>query len=133
MRADTRSVTLDTSPDRVFDFVADPANLPRWAIHFARAIRPNSDGSWTVSGEEGEVTVRLETDRDLGVVDWILSPAPGVEALAASRVIPNGAGSELVFTQFQAPGMPDAAFEKLVHDLAEELAELQRVIDTAQG
>jgi uncharacterized protein YndB with AHSA1/START domain len=131
VRAETQSVTLEAAAERVFSFLADPANLPRWAIHFARTVRPNSDGSWTVRGAEGEVAVRLETNRALGVVDWILSPAPGVEALAASRVLPNGPGSELVFTQFQAPGMSDAAFERLVHDLSEELAELRRVIDPA--
>ena len=41
-----------------------------------------------------------------------MSPAPGVEALAASRVMPRGNASEYAFTQFQAPGMPDDVFQK---------------------
>src|SRR5438046_10084560 len=31
-------------------------------------------------------------------------PGAGVEALAASRVLPNGDGAAYVFTQFQTPG-----------------------------
>ena len=44
------------------------------------------------------------------MIDYHLTPAPGVEAVAYSRLVPNGAGVEYVFTQFQAPGMPDEVF-----------------------
>src|SRR5262245_30281451 len=115
---------MGVTPEELFDFVADPSNLPRWAIHFCHAVRPNADGSWTASGEEGDVTLRLRSDRRWGVVDWYLSPAPGVEVLAASRVLPSSAGATYVFTQFQAPGIPDEGFQKLIADLRDELATL---------
>ena len=37
MRSDTRTVTIGARPDDVLVFVGDGANLPRWAIGFARA------------------------------------------------------------------------------------------------
>jgi len=82
-----------------------------------------------VSSPQGEIRVRYRTDEAVGVVDFHLSLAPGLEALAASRVLPNGDGAEYVFTQFQAPGMPDDVFAGQVHALQEELAILKALLE----
>jgi hypothetical protein len=128
MRADTQTITIDASPAAVFRFVANPENLPQWARAFCQAIRPDGD-AWLVSSPQGAVRVRYRTDAALGVIDFHLSPAPGIEALAASRVVPNGDGSEYVFTQFQMPGMPDDVFTRQVHALREELAVLKALLE----
>jgi len=56
----------------------------------------------------------------LTIVDFHMSPGPGIEAFAASRVVPNGNGAEYLFTQFQAPGMSDETFTTSVQALAHE-------------
>jgi hypothetical protein len=48
--------------------------------------------------------------------------SPGVKAVAYSRVVPNEAGAEYVFTQFQLPGMANEVFAAQRAALAEELA-----------
>jgi hypothetical protein len=48
--------------------------------------------------------------------------APGLEAVAYSRVITNDTGAEYVFTQFQLPGMSEEVFAAQRAALAEELA-----------
>jgi hypothetical protein len=58
-----------------------------------------------------------------------MSPAPGIDVLAASRVVPRRTGSEYVFTQFQAPGMPDDVFDKNVRTLAHELTVLRALME----
>lgn len=126
MRTDTKSVTISANQEAVFAFLADPENLPRWAVGFARAIRRDGN-AWLVTTGQGEVPLRYEVDPRLGVIDYHLHPAPGVEAVAYSRLIPNGDGVEYVFTQFQFPGMPDEAFEGQVRALAEELAILPAI------
>lgn len=128
MRSDTRSISIDASPQKVVKFLADPENLPRWAVGFAKAVR--RDGPrWVVETGNGEMGVRVVGDERLGVVDFYLSPAPGVEALAASRAIPNGDGVEYVFTQFQAPEMPDEIFVKSVQALTHELTVLKALLE----
>lgn len=104
MRSDTQSVTIATTPEEVIDFVADPENLPKWATGFAQSIRREND-HWMVTTPQGDVTVQIETDPDRGIVDYVMSPAPGVTLTltAYSRVLPNEDGAEYVFTQFQAP------------------------------
>lgn len=131
MRSNTQTTTIDSVPDQVIDFVADPQKLPSWAIGFALSVREEG-GRWIVTSPQGEVTIRIEVDRDLGTVDYLMSPAPGVEVVANSRVLPNGDGSEYVFTQFQPPGMPDELFDHQVDTLGRELGILRKALEDAR-
>jgi len=127
MKSNTQSVTLAAPVDHVFDFLAEPENLPCWAVGFCRAIR-RQNGRWLVTTAQGEVAIRYVTNRALGTVDFHISLAPGVETVAFSRVLPNGAGAEYVFTQFQAPGMPGEVYDANVVALAAKLHVLPLVL-----
>jgi hypothetical protein len=121
MHADTQSITLPVRPDDAFAFLADAENLPRWAVGFARDIRREGE-AWLVQTAGSEVPIRVAADAARGTIDFHMTVAPGVEAVAYSRVIPNDAGAEYVFTQFQSPGMTDEVFAAQRAALAEELA-----------
>lgn len=54
MRSDTRTVSIEVAPDKLQRFLADPKNLPRWAIGFAKAIREDQ-GRWLVTTGTGEI------------------------------------------------------------------------------
>lgn len=126
LRSDTRAVTIDAPPDAVFAFVADPANLPAWAVGFCHAIRSDTAGDrWVVTTAHGEVPIRYVTDGRAGTIDFYLSVAAGSEVAAFSRVVPNGLGTDYIFTQFQSVGMPDEAFDTQVRALVEELQVLR--------
>jgi polyketide cyclase/dehydrase/lipid transport protein len=131
MRTSTQSVRIDAGPGQVFEFVSDLARLPRWAIGFAKDIR-RENGDWIVTtGNGDEVSVRVEADAALGVVDYFMSPAPGEELPARTRVLPNEDGAEYVFTMFQPPGMPDATFDAQIAELARELTVLKAYAESA--
>jgi hypothetical protein len=128
MRADTRTISIDADPDKVVQFVADPQNLPRWAVGFAKSVR-HAGSRWYVETAAGEMGMRISADAKSGVVDFWISPAPGAEALAASRVIPRGRKTEYTFTQFQSPGMTDEAFRQSVKALEHELTVLKALLE----
>jgi hypothetical protein len=128
MRADTKTIAIHAKPEQVVDFLANPANLPRWAVGFAKGVRRDGE-RWIVTTGGGEMGIRIVAERPLGVVDFYMSPAPGVEGCAASRVIPNGDGVEYVFTQFQPQEMSDEAFTKSVQALAHELTVLKALLE----
>jgi hypothetical protein len=128
MRADTKSIFIQASPGKVHEFLASPQNLPRWAVGFAKSVR-NERGKWLVTTEGGEMVIRIGADPQLGVVDYFMSPSPGVEVAARSRVVPNGSGTEYSFTQFQAPGMHDEVFEKSVRAVEHELTVLRALLE----
>jgi hypothetical protein len=128
MRANTQTISIDAAPSKVVTFLADGRNLPRWAVGFAKSVV--QDGvRWIVTTGFGDIPVRIEAKPDQGVVDFRMSPAPGTETVAATRVIPRGPGAEVVFTQFQAPGMPDDVFQKNVQAVAHELNVLKAVLE----
>lgn len=128
MRADTKTISIEAAPHKVVQFLADLQNLPRWAVGFAKAVRREGD-RWYVKTAAGEVGVRVSADPRSGIVDFWISPAPGVEALAASRAIPRGRKTEYIFTQFQAPGMIDEAFHQSVKALEHELTVLKALLE----
>ena len=128
MRADTQTISISAPPNEVLAYLEAPENLPRWAVGFAMAVRRDGD-AWIVETRAGEMRLSIRADAGTGVVDFHMTPAPGVEVVAASRVIARGFGSEYVFTQFQAPGMSDDAFEKSVHALRHELTVLKALLE----
>ena len=128
MRADTKTVSIDAPATNVLRFLAAPDNLPRWAVGFARSVR-QENGRWYVQTGGGELPIRIITDEAAGIVDFRITVQPGVEVLAASRVVPRGPGCEYVFTQFQAPGMPDEAFARSVAALEHELKVLKAIAE----
>ena len=128
MNSHTQSITLECRPEAAFEFLSNPENLPKWATGFCRRIR-NEGGHWIAETPEGEVEVRLVTAPEQGVVDFHLSPEPGLELIALSRVVPNGDGAEYLFTQHQPPGMPEEIFRNQVRTLREELQVLKRILE----
>lgn len=127
MKSNTQSVTLNCNPKRAFEFLANPENLPKWATSFCRDIRLEGD-IWIAETPQGQLEIRYVTDAELGVIDYYISPAPGIEMIAPSRIVQNTDGAEYIFTQFQPTGMPDEVFQAQIEALKEELEILRRII-----
>ena len=62
MRADTRTVSIEAPAEQVVTFLEDPANLPRWAVGFAKAVRRTESG-WTRQTGPAEMGIRIDADR----------------------------------------------------------------------
>ncbi len=130
MRSDTQTTTIAAPPDDVLAFVGDGANLPRWAIGFATDVRPDEAG-WIVTTGQGEVPTSIAVERAPRTGDFRIPLAPGVESTAYARAVPNGEGTEFVFTQFQQPGTPDEVFDQLVAAVGHELVALKALLEVA--
>jgi hypothetical protein len=130
--SDTQAISIAAPPSTVFEFVAEPRNLPRWAPAFAREVRP--DGSdWIVVNDGGESRIRVRTNREVGTVDFLAAGTPqGVELGAFSRVVPNGRSSEYFFTLFFAEDAPTADVERQRAVVADELAAVRSLCETAK-
>jgi uncharacterized protein YndB with AHSA1/START domain len=127
-RAETRSISISAPPEAVLRVLADPDNLPRWAPAFARAVRIE-DGQLLVDTGQGELAIHLAVSRPQGTVDLVSAAAPGRGAF--SRVIPNGEGSEYLFTLFFAPGTDEATVQAQMVIVAEELAAVRALCEPA--
>jgi len=125
----TLQTSIDCPPQRVYDYVFNPANLPHWTPGLCLAIRPDGD-LWLLTTPQGELTFRFAAQNELGVLDHFVG-TPAGELFVPMRVIANGAGSELLFTLFRQPGMSDADFAADAALVEQDLARLKTLLEAA--
>ena len=68
--------------------------------------------------------IRFVERNDFGALDHYVSPTPAQEVLNLMRVVPNGTGSEVIFTLFQLPEMSN---DRYAEDLGMVEREFKRV------
>ena len=126
MRSRTVTAVFPAPKERVFEYMSDIENLPRWATEFAREMKV-VDGRHVVVNGLGEFVFRIESDPGTGVVDMYAGPSEDEMGVFPTRVVelPGGA-SAYSFTMFQAPGMPDELFESQYESLTREFENLER-------
>jgi uncharacterized protein YndB with AHSA1/START domain len=142
MRRVEASAVIAATPGEVFDFLADPANLPRWQTGIVSAERTSS-GPVGV-GSTARVVRELAGQRvavDLAVTAFepgrrlvLASAVSGIGVEATLDLVPRAEATDLRFEMtiraqnvFMAPleGMVAGAAE---HDLADSLRRLQAVL-----
>ena len=131
MRSETVTTVLAAPPERVFDYMSDVRNLPRWATEFARELRREGD-RWIVRNNLGELIFEIRADERTGVIDMLAGPTADELAMFPTRVVglPDGQ-TAYSFTMFQAPGMPDDLFESQHESLRREFANIEREFGAA--
>jgi hypothetical protein len=131
VRSETVTTVLAAPPERVFDYMSDVRNLPRWATEFARDLRREGD-RWIVRNNLGELVFEIRSDERTGVIDMLAGPTADELAMFPTRVVglPDGQ-TAYSFTMFQAPGMPDDLFESQHESLRREFANIEREFGAA--
>lgn len=120
-------VNIGAAAEAVYAFVAEPANMPRWAPNFGHTITP-ADGHWIMHTAEGPVPVRFAPRNELGVLDhWVT--LPGGEVHNPMRVVPNGAGCVLTFTLFRQDGWTDEEMDRDAALVSSDLATLAALME----
>lgn len=128
--AESRSISIDASPQTVFSFVADPYNLPRWAPDFAQSVEPEGD-RWIIDSGSGDLTIAVVTSPDHGTVDMLAGPQ--LDRGAFSRVLPNVPGSEYLFTLFFPPGTEPDAIAAQMGIVEQELQRVRELVEALQA
>ncbi len=115
----------------VHAFAAKPENMPLWASGLAAGLTRDGDGEdWIADGGPiGNVRVRFAPPNDFGVIDHRVTLPDGTIVDNALRVVPNGDGTEVMFTLLRHPAMDDAAFESDAAHVARDLDTLKRLME----
>ncbi len=124
----TLTVSIAREAEAVYQFISNPANLPRWATAFCQSIR-QAGSDWVMQTSAGEMKIRFVPQNEFRVADHFVSPAPGVEIYVPLRVLPNGSGSEVVFTLFRQPSMTPEKFHEDLGLVQQDLQTLKRVLE----
>ena len=126
--ARTVSIGVERLPGAVYDYVRDPRHLPVWAPSFAKSVHRRGD-SWVVETGLESLGFSFVAPNVLGVLDHRVTGANGLNSVNPMRVIANGEGSEVLFTLFREPGMPDADFARGLEAVRSDLSALKRVLE----
>ncbi|MGW0037411.1 SRPBCC family protein [Gordonia sp. NPDC003376] len=124
MRSRHVSQVIAAPVARVYEFAADPDNLPRWAAGLARSTLTRRGDLLVAESPMGEVTVRFVDRNDLGVLDHDVTLPNGVTVTNPVRVLAHPDGAEVVFTLRQLD-MSDDQFERDAEMVAADLARLR--------
>lgn len=124
------STYIARPPEAVYAFASDPRNLPQWAAGLARSdVRPSGE-DWVVDAPFGRVTIRFARTNDFGVMDHDVTLDSGVTVHNPMRVVPNGEGSEFIFTLFRRDDMTQDQFDADRQAVEADLASLKALLES---
>lgn len=114
---DVQGVEIEAARSKIFAFLREPSNLPRWAHAFSSA----DEQSARLQTPAGAVDVRLDTraDESTGVVDWRMEFPDGAVGVAQSRITETTRGTCIYSFVLHAP--------PVALELVEGALEVQRV------
>ncbi|MFY0600697.1 MAG: SRPBCC family protein [Cyclobacteriaceae bacterium] len=129
---DVQSVSINVNPDKVFEFLAEPTNVPKWAVGFSEV-----DGKTAImETPSGKMKVGMEMicNKDLGTIDTLMTMPDGSTGKVFSRVTENDGGASSVFTfVLMAPPVPleeiEGTLAQQKKQLAEELLILKSILE----
>jgi len=124
------SIGIDRPVTEVYDFAADPRNLPAWAAGLAGAEVERDGDTWFTESSLGRVTITFAPRNDLGVLDHDVTLPPGHKVYNPLRVIRDDDGCEVIFTLRQRPGMTNEEFARDAEAVTRDLATLKALVET---
>lgn len=122
------SAHIDRPADEVYAYASDPANLPGWAPGLCSSVE-QVDGAWVADSPMGRVGLEFAPENPFGVLDHSVTLATGETVHNPMRVLPDGTGSEVVFTLRRQPGMTDEEFRRDGQAVLADLQLLKRVLE----
>ncbi|MEW5852865.1 MAG: SRPBCC family protein [Myxococcota bacterium] len=125
------SVSIQCPAAEVYDFASNPANLPRWAAGLGASIRKNGE-EWVAASPMGEVKVRFVARNAYGVLDHDVTLPSGETVNNPMRVIPNGAGCDVVFTLRRRPGMTEEEYAADAQAVKRDLEKLKQLFEISR-
>ena len=123
------SIGIKRPMSEVYDFAADPLNLPRWAAGLAGSKVERDGQQWFTDSPMGRVTFAFTPRNDFGVLDHDVTLPSGQIVYNPLRVISDGDECEVVFTLRQRPDMTNEDFEGDADAVAADLATLKSLVE----
>jgi hypothetical protein len=114
----------------IYEFLLEPTNFAKWAFVGDVAMRHLGGRDWAVETSIGPRIIRFAERNDLGVLDHAaLRHAGDAPHPTGMWLVENGAGSELIYTNYRRPGMGDTEWASLKTWLVTDLLALQSLLE----
>lgn len=128
-KAITKTVSINAPLNKVFTFLVDATNWPKWAVVNVKSIE-EGDGEWfRMQTAFGWGKLRIRANREHGILDHDFD-SPEAAWTVPARVVANGDGSEFMITFYKPPPFSDEFFAEQVAVVDEELEVLKRLMES---
>lgn len=110
MNSITETCVVNVPRDKVFEFLSNIENIPKWATKFVQKLSL-VDGKYKAATPVGEVFIRLDADKKVGLIDIYAGATEKEMTPAYMRIISlPGNSTAVMFTFFQYDSTPDAVW-----------------------
>lgn len=117
--------------DEVYEFLLEPANYGKWAFAHDAPMQRVSDRDFAVETTVGPRIVRFPVRNAFGILDLGLMKGEGGTVHPAGLwVFANGAGTELIYTNFRWPGMSALEWESAKSWITADYMALQSLLES---
>ena len=130
LKSRTLSISIDCNPKKAYEFILNPVNLPKWAKGLSGSIKKVGE-DWIAESPMGSVRVQFTNRNKFGILDHDVTLPSGIKVSNPMRVMPNGNGSEIIFTLFQQPDMSDEDYARDIGLVQQDLQNLKTIMESA--
>jgi hypothetical protein len=126
----TKYVQIERPAVDAYAFLADPATMPKWAIHNVKSIKQVGNGRWEMDTPRGTGFLVPHYQKPNGILDHdFIDAGEGFWSVTA-RAVPIGASTSVYMITLTKPdAMPMEAFEGGMKLMDEELTALKACIE----
>ncbi|MBI2519743.1 MAG: SRPBCC family protein [Bdellovibrio sp.] len=121
-------ISINCPQNKVYDYVSNPSNLPRWASGLGSSI-DNVNGEWVANSPMGKIKIKFAEKNRYGVVDHNVTLESGISFYNPMRVLRNNDGCEVVFTLYRQPDMDDDKFKEDAEWIKKDLEKLKEILE----
>ncbi|TGE03767.1 SRPBCC family protein [Hymenobacter fodinae] len=126
----TKTINIQTSPERVWEFINDLANWPQWAIHNVLSAAPGENGYWNMAGPRGIQHVKMRSNRELGILDQEFNDPVEGNWLVPCRVVAGSEGAHFMMTFTKPAVLADEPFYQAVELIEQEMSKLKELLES---
>lgn len=127
MNSVTESCVVESPKIKVFDFLSNIENLPKWSTQFIQKVMLVDD-RYKALTPIGEVFLRYETDRNTGVIDIYAGSTEKQMTCAFLRVVSFSENSSgVTFTFFQYPDVDDSIWQIFCEWIKIEVGNIKKI------
>lgn len=126
----TISIAIYRPYDEVYEYLAEPRNFPSWASNLGDDFEPIGGHDWATTTRSGRVILRFAPRNPYGVLDHQVFLEGKTPVTTPMRLIENDEGCEIIYTQFQRPGMSPEAFASEVEWVTSDFEALRSLLES---
>lgn len=124
------TISIRRSFAEVYEFLADPMNITRWASIPDTNMEAMGGTDWMVDLPSGRTIIRFSPRNPFGVLDYqIFQPGEEPSYTIPARLIRNRDGTDFQLVCFVREGMTEEQFRSEVEWTASDLQRLKTLLE----